>query len=71
MDYATKFRIVRNARGLKQTELADMTGIPNTYISLIETGKMIPSGDWETKLKAALDWPADDGATLLAEALGA
>lgn len=69
MDYATKFRIVRNARGLKQTELADMTGVPNTIISLIENGKVIPAQDWEMKLKAALNWPEDDGATLLQEAL--
>jgi transcriptional regulator with XRE-family HTH domain len=57
MDLCTQIRLIRVLRGLSQLELAERTGIPNTYISLLEQGKMLPSADWERRIKSALDWP--------------
>lgn len=39
----TNFKIQRLNSGLTQGELAELLGITVTYISLMETGKKIPS----------------------------
>ena len=59
MTYASQLRMMRQARGLTQEQLAEKTGIPNTYLSLMETGKIIPAGEWDTRLREALDWTPD------------
>jgi len=51
-----RLKVVRNLRNLTQGELGEKTGIPNTYISMIETGRIIPADNWEEKLRAALNW---------------
>jgi len=28
-------------------------------LSYIETGKILPTSDWENRIKMALDWPED------------
>ena len=56
MTYANQLRMMRQARGLTQEQLAEKCGIPNTYLSLMETGKVIPAGEWDAKLREALDW---------------
>jgi transcriptional regulator with XRE-family HTH domain len=60
MDFATQLRVLRTARGLTQQQLADRCDIPNTMISNMETGKVIPTGEWLSAIKATLNWPADD-----------
>ncbi len=61
MDFASSLRTMRAVRNLSQLELAGLTGIPNTYISDMERGKVLPSADWETRIRKALDWtPATD-----------
>ena len=57
MTFAQQLRALRALHGLTQKQLTEKTGIPDTYLSLMETGKMIPTSDWEARLKAALDWP--------------
>jgi predicted transcriptional regulator len=64
MTYASQLRMMRQARGLTQEQLADKTGIPNTYLSLMETGKVIPSGEWDAKLRESLGWTAETDASL-------
>lgn len=64
MTYAAQLKTMRQARGLTQEELAAKTGIPNTYISVMETGKIIPAGEWEAKLREALQWTPDTDALL-------
>lgn len=59
MAFAQQLRTLRGLRGLTQDELATKTGIHGAYLSIMETGKVIPIGDWETKIKQALDWPDD------------
>jgi len=65
MDFATQLRTLRQARNLTQEQLAVKAGIPNTYISSMETGKVIPAGAWLAQLRAALGW-TDDTDGLLA-----
>lgn len=59
MDFGTKLRMMRALRDLSQLRLSALTGIPNTYISHMEAGRMQPTPEWEADLRAALDWPAD------------
>jgi transcriptional regulator with XRE-family HTH domain len=60
MDFNTKLRLLRTARGMTQKDLAEKTGIPDTYISNMETGKLVPAGSWMDAIKNALDWPGND-----------
>lgn len=64
MTLSQRMRAIRLLRNLTQEELAKQTGIPNTYISLMESGKVIPTGDWETRIKTALEWTPDVDAKL-------
>ncbi|MCU0503169.1 MAG: helix-turn-helix transcriptional regulator [Anaerolineae bacterium] len=64
MTYAAQLKTMRQARGLTQEELAAKTGIPNTYLSMMETGRIIPAGEWEAKLREALEWTPDTDALL-------
>lgn len=67
MDNATKIRLLRVAKGLKQSELARQTGVPVNYISMIENGALRQS---EERLLEALGYqPLMDG--MLAELAGA
>lgn len=59
MSYGSQLRTMRQLRGLTQEQLATMAGIPNTYLSLMETGKVIPGNEWDIRLRAALDWTPD------------
>lgn len=59
MDFATQLRVMRLVRGLSQVDLSERTGIASSYISFIETGKMIPTPEMETAIKSALRWPAN------------
>lgn len=56
MDFSTRMKALRQARGLSQVDLADKTGIPNTLLSLIETGKVYPGPDYERRIREALGW---------------
>ena len=62
LDFGTKLRTLRTLKKLTQLELADLTGVPYTHISMIETGKMLPGAHYEKQIKTALDWPADEAA---------
>ena len=64
MTFAEKLRTLRTLRGLKQQELADLTGIPTNYLSLMESGKVIPAGEWDTRIREALGWSAETDAKL-------
>lgn len=57
--FGRQLRIMRAARGLSQKDLAKLTSIPNTYISEMERGKLLPGLDWEARIRDALDWPED------------
>lgn len=64
MTLSKRLRTVRQMRGLSQEDLAKLTGIPNTYISLMETGKVIPAGEWNNTIRAALNWTPEIDAKL-------
>lgn len=53
-------RKLRLLRGLSLVDLQDATGINFTWLSRIETGKVIPTEDELNKIKAALNWPSDE-----------
>ena len=59
MEFGRKLRLLRVARGMSQIALGKLTGIPDSYISAIETGKLTPTPEWEARLRDALDWPAN------------
>lgn len=60
MSFAIQLRGLRVLRGMSQQDLAEATGIPANLISHMETGKVIPAGDWEVRIKLALQWPTDE-----------
>jgi transcriptional regulator with XRE-family HTH domain len=64
MTIAQRLKTLRTMRNLTQEELAALSGIPNTYISLIETGKVIPAGEWDARLRLALNWTPEIDAQL-------
>lgn len=56
MDFGTKIRAMRAIRRRSQIELADITGVPNFTLSLIENGRMLPTENTERAIRIALDW---------------
>lgn len=64
MTLSQRLSLLRKMRNLTQEELASKTGIPNSYISRMETGKIIPAGEWEDRLRTALNWTPDVDAQL-------
>lgn len=63
MEFAEKVRVLRALRGISQSDLAEITGIPGTYLSNIETGKVLPSESWDRCIRLGLGWtPAVDAA---------
>lgn len=58
MDIGTQIRVMRAARGVSQRELARLAGIAGRELSLIETGKMLPTPELRDKIERALRWPA-------------
>ena len=59
MTFAHQLRILRIVRGMTQQQLAEIADIPTGMLSYIETGKILPTSDWENRIKTALDWPED------------
>ena len=43
MDIGKRLREVREAKGLSQSDLEDLSGLPRTHVSLIENGRSTPS----------------------------
>lgn len=64
MTIAQKIRTLRTMRGLSQQELALKAGIPSNYISHMESGKVIPAGEWDVKIRKALRWTPEVDAQL-------
>lgn len=62
MNFATQLKTLRMLRGLTQADLEKKSGVPANVISHMETGKLVPVGDWEKSIKIALGWPEDDAA---------
>jgi transcriptional regulator with XRE-family HTH domain len=56
MNFAERLRTMRTARGLTQEQLAEIAMTSATFISHIETGKMLPTEELKERLKRALDW---------------
>ncbi|MGI9033745.1 MAG: helix-turn-helix domain-containing protein [Acidimicrobiales bacterium] len=51
--YGTFVRAVREARALTQKELADISGVRQSNISAIESGRRVPSADTLNRLLVA------------------
>jgi len=56
MTFAEKLRVMRAWRGLLQVELSEKSGVPSSYISHLEAGRMIPKPAEEESLRQALGW---------------
>jgi len=54
-DLGKRILALRNEKGLTQEELAERTGLSNTYIAMLETGKRTPSLEALYKLTDALN----------------
>jgi len=57
MDFGEKLLTVRKVQRVTQQELARRSGVLQSIISGIETGKILATPDTEAALKSALDWP--------------
>lgn len=57
MDYGRAIRIARNVKDLSQKDLAKLTGVSGNYISMIESGKRVPSVDMLGAMAKAMDVP--------------
>lgn len=55
-----KLRTIREIYGISQVQLGSMIDKNSSLISLIETGKVIPTPDELSRIKAALNWPSDE-----------
>lgn len=64
MTIGQKLRTLRMMRGITQEELSKLTNIPTNYLSMMETGRVIPAGEWDAKLRAALNWTPELDAQL-------
>ena len=51
--------LARRQRGWSQMQLGHASRIPQTFISLIECGRGIPTADQADRLSRALDVPVD------------
>ena len=56
MDFAHNLKTMRIMRELTQAELANKAMTSQAFISHIESGKLLPSPDLETRLRKALGW---------------
>jgi transcriptional regulator with XRE-family HTH domain len=59
MDYGKGIRIARAVAGIRQKQLAKLSGLDASHISLIEKGKRRPSLEALEKLSKALNIPQD------------
>lgn len=68
MDFAAQLRLMRAVRGMSQKELGEHAGIPSYTIPWIETGRLVPTKEYETRIREALHWPdnADQAFSILA-----
>lgn len=53
-------RKLRQLRDMSLYDLEEKTGINYTWLSRIETGKVIPTEEELSKIKTALAWPSDE-----------
>jgi transcriptional regulator with XRE-family HTH domain len=54
--FAATLKLLRTLRRMSQIELARAAGVAPTCISYLETGKVLPSPDWERRLLDALGY---------------
>ena len=59
-----RIRQLRNIRGMYLSDMQAKTGIHYTWLSRIETGKVIPTEDELNRIKVALDWTPEMDAHL-------
>ena len=64
MTVGQKLRTLRTMRGITQEELSKLTNIPTNYLSMMETGRVIPAGEWDFLLREALGWTPEMDARL-------
>ena len=64
MTASERLKTLRTMRGLTQEELGQRAGIPNTQISLAESGKIVFAGEWDSRIREALGWTPDMDAKL-------
>lgn len=57
MDYGRAIRLVRGARNLSQTELAEKLDVDRSIVSYWESGDRTPSAEMQQRLAKALDLP--------------
>lgn len=68
MDFGTQLKAMRAMRNLKQSELAELSGINQATISQMESGLIEPTPIYMLRLREALNWPryADQAFEILA-----
>ncbi|MCD6407797.1 tyrosine-type recombinase/integrase [bacterium] len=72
MKYSTSklaryLKMVREKKGIKKSDIARMLGVSVAYISMMESGKRLPSIKLCMKMATLLDGPVEDFLSLLSE----
>lgn len=55
-----RIRLMRSVRRMTQIELAQKTGIPNSWLSYFEKGHVLPTPEQVEQIQDALGWTAAD-----------
>ncbi len=66
MTFATTLKLLRTLRRMSQIDLAKAAGVAPACISYLETGKVLPGPDWESRLLNALGYQPEMGPMLVA-----
>ena len=64
MEYGTRLRMMRMARGILQRDLERQIGLPYTTLSPIERGRTVPSPELGAKIRRVLAWTEREDAAL-------
>jgi len=71
MDYGTRLKVMRLARGMKQQDLEVQLGLSYAALSPIEQNRTLPAPELEQAIRLALNWTEveDQALELLARAV--
>ena len=66
MDFATTLKLLRALRHMSQVELARAAGVAPNCMSYLESGKILPGPEWESRLLDALGYQPEMEPMLIA-----
>jgi transcriptional regulator with XRE-family HTH domain len=64
MEYGTRLRMMRIARGVLQRELEQALGLTYSSLSPIEQGRTVPTAELDAAIRRELGWGKEEDAAL-------